>query len=367
MDRAPFRLVLINTASTNEFNNTNSNFKNRLPTPIRLEGDWEVALDDIGMPGATTFAEKLNPHKRTLFQTRYLRTRKDGSGGDRPYNLRFDHTELERVTPTVNGVGLMKSIFNKLEQDRNDRTVEGLYPRMSKTYTPPGSSMDQELRTFWKWKWEGDELVSDNEKTYKADALGRPWFLIDHDLGYRMGWWYKDDNGDYQLGPNLKQELFDITWVPDLNGKVNGRAIGDVWDPSVSKFFFWTANDANWGVNGQNADKGYVRLSYHCNWRFVNLNAAFIEAVGSVQRTLLVYSDVCTPSVVGSQRVDMLREVTYEDNREGTVYFEPNRLQHLGVRNSTLDIISVQIAEKNGDIAKFHQGTTTVTLHFNPV
>ena len=78
---------------------------------------------------------------------------------------------------------------------------------------------------------------------------------------------------------------------------------------------------------------GYARLSYHCNWRFININAAFEEAVGSSKQTLLCYSDVCAPSTVGSQNVDMLREVTYEEGKGGSV----------------------------------HKGPTTVTLHFNPV
>ena len=359
MDRSPFRLVLISTASVNEFNNTTSNFKNRLPIPIRLEGDWEVAMDDIGMPGATRFADKLNPDRRTLFQTRYLRrVRNPGVGDhDRPYNLAFRHADLELVTPTVGGVGFMKSVFNKFEQDRNDRTVDGLFPRLSRTVD------GEEQHTFWKWKWEGDELVSDNASTYKGDVPGRPWFLVDYVLGVKMGWWYQDEDDEYHLGPNLKQELFDPNMVPEINGNPSG----DVYDTDASKHVFWTTHDPIWGLQGSNADRGYVRLSYHCNWRFTNLDAAFAEAIGSSQRTLLVYSDVCTPSTVGSQKVDLLREVTYADNQDGTVYFEPHRLQHLGVRNSTLDIISVQIAEKNGDIAKFHQGTTTVTLHFNPI
>ena len=358
MDRSPFRLVLISTASVNEFNNTASSFKNRLPNPIRLEGDWEVALDDIGMPGATKFAEKLNPRKRELFRTRYLRRARNGSGLDRPYELRFDHDDLERVTPTVKGVGFMKSVVNKLEQERNDRTAGGLYPCLSHTVN------GEEQHTFWKWKWEGDELVSDNASTYKGDAAGRPWFLIDYQLGLKMGWWYYEA-GDYHLGPNLKQELFDPNLVPELNGSPPGDVHDS--DSGVNRYVFWTARDFLYGVDGQDAISGYVRLSYYCNWRFTNLDAAFAEAVRGSRRTLLVYSNACTPSTVGSQSVDLLREVTYEDNQEGTVYFEPHRLQHLGARNHTLDVISVQIAEKDGEIAKFHQGTTTVTLHFRPV
>ena len=360
MDRAPFRLVLINTASTNEFNNTNSNFKNRLPVPIRLEGDWEVALDDIALPGSTSFAEKLNPHKRTLMQTSYnARGRQDPSDNDRKrmYTKAFTHDNLLNVTPTVDGVGFMKSMMNELQQARIESTAGGAYPRFAITNRVDGLP----YRTYWKWKWEGNDLVSDNSQTFKSDNNGLPWFIVDVLLAQKMGWLvYNSDSSEYELGPNLTQELFDWDIVPQLDG----TPPGDVRDSS-GNYVFWTVNDFLGGVVSN--DRGYLRLSYYCNWRFSNLNAAFQEAVGNTRRTLLLYSDVCTPSVVGSQKVDMLREFAYEGNTKGTVYFEPHRLQHLEVRNSTLDIISVQIAEKNGDIARFHQGVTTVTLHFNPI
>lgn len=47
---------------------------------------------------------------------------------------------------------------------------------------------------YWKWKWEGDELVFDNEDMYKIDLIMRFFFLIDLVMGVKMGWFkYNDD------------------------------------------------------------------------------------------------------------------------------------------------------------------------------
>ena len=365
-DRIPFRLMLISTASVNEFANSNSSFKNRLPHPIRLEGNWEVAMDDISLPSNTSFVDKVNPSDRlNLFTTFFKRRQRNPAFGDRdvPYALNFTKYDMEKITPTVNGVGFMKTIFDSLDKWRIEDVLD-VDPRFSHTVN------GKEQRTYWKWKWEGDELVSDNADTYKADAGKRPIFLIDLGLGEKMGWFqYNSQTRQYDLGPNLKQELFDPNLVPEINGNPGG----DVFEPysslhaNAGKRVFWTTNDPNFGRTGVSQDRNYARLSYHCNWRFININASFREAVGNTERTLLCYSDVCTPSTVGSQKVDLLREVTFKEGLGGTIYYELHRLQHLAVRNSTLEVISVEIAEKDGTTAKFHTGPTTVTLHFNPV
>ena len=90
----------------------------------------------------------------------------------------------------------------------------------------------EEQRTYWKWKWEGDELVSEYGLTYKGDALGRPYFVIDLQLGTKMGWFryneYGQYAGQYELGPNLKQELFDPNIIPEINGHPSGNVLEPV-------------------------------------------------------------------------------------------------------------------------------------------
>ena len=364
MDRSPFRLVLISTSSVNEYDNTNSNFKNRLPTPIRLEGEWQVALDDISLPGASGYTDRLtNRWYKNMMKHIYEVRPRDSSSGIKTYTWHFDSDDLAALTPTLDGVGLMKSMINKMEQFRIQETAGETYTRFFVKNPVDNKQYD----TYWKFKFEGDELVTDNAAIYPYGTDRKPILLISIPFALKMGWIAYDPAGgdSYILGPNLKQELFDPSLVPTLNGSPTG----DVYDArtDVQKFVFWTCDDSLYGKSGIQSDNNYLRLSYHCNWRFTNLNAAFKETVGSTNRTLLVYSDVCAPSTVGSQKVDLLREVTYEDHKEGTTYFEPHRLQHLQVRNQTLDVINIQIAEKDGRIASFQPGPTTVTLHFRPV
>lgn len=362
----PFKVTVLNTGSQNEFGATNKNnsFKNRLPNPITLNGNWRVGLESISLPNSTTFASKLNPGKRNLFHHRYVRRRRNPgpSDSDLTIHLTFTDEDLKTVAQTVDGVGFMKSVFNQMEQWRMQGTIADNYPCYS--YNVNG----EDQHTYSKWKWDGEELVSDNALTYKAVGQGLPFFLIDLQLGLKMGWFILGQYGQYDLGPNLKQELFDPNMVPDINGSPSG----DVQEPLRSghslagKYVFWTANDAVWGRNGTNSDNGYVRLSHHCNWRFSNLNAAFEEVVGSGRRTLMCYSNVAVPAVVGGQNTDILREFDYGVNGSGTTYFEPTRVQYMKVRSNRMDIIEVEIAEKTGKLAQLAEGTTTVTLSFIP-
>ena len=100
------------------------------------------------------------------------------------------------------------------------------------------------------------------------------------------------------------------------------------------------------------------------NWRFANLNVAFRSVVGDPARTLHVYSDVAGSSIVGNRVTDLLREIQYKREGRGTLYFEPLHIQYLTLGNETIEIIQTQVAETNGDLVKFGEGHTIVTLHF---
>ena len=67
---------------------------------------------------------------------------------------------------------------------------------------------------------------------------------------------------------------------------------------------------------------------------------------------------------MGDQGTDLLREVYYKREGRGSHYLEPTHLQYKLVRKEVLDIIEVQVAETTGDLVKFDQGNTIVTLHF---
>ena len=104
-----------------------------------------------------------------------------------------------------------------------------------------------------------------------------------------------------------------------------------------------------------------------CHWRFTNLNVAFRAVVGEPTRSLHVYSDVAGSTIVGNRVTDLLREIQYKRQGRGTMYFEPLHIQYLPLRNEVVEIIHVQVAETigtGGDLVKFGDGHTIVTLHF---
>ena len=71
--------------------------------------------------------------------------------------------------------------------------------------------------------------------------------------------------------------------------------------------------------------------------------------------------------VVGNRVTDLLREIQYKRQGRGTLYFEPLHIQYMSLRNEVVEIIHVQVAEtigRGGDLVKFGDGHTIVTLHF---
>ena len=81
-------------------------------------------------------------------------------------------------------------------------------------------------------------------------------------------------------------------------------------------------------------------------------------------RSLFVYSDVCSSGVVGSQVMDLLREVNYTRSSGGYQFFEPIHVQYFPVRKEEMDIIEVQVSETTGELTWFNEGVTILTLHF---
>ena len=241
----------------------------------------------------------------------------------------------------VDGVGFMKSMVNFFEQNRitNNRTDD--QDTFGWNFANSAGN-----RRYIKFKWEGDELVTDNEDTIKSAAS--PLLMIRKDLAQKMKWVIENENGTRQLGPNLQQELFGES-VPDLNA----RGVYEDVRKADGKAVFWSS-----------ISETYYQFSYHCNWRFINLNAAFEAIVGLTSRSLFVYSDVGGSGVVGNQVTDLLREVNFIRRGPDVQYFEPLHIQYIPVRKDLIDIIETQVAETTGELVEFGEGNTIVTLHF---
>ena len=284
-----FYISLPSHSSKNEFPENKANsFKIRLPNPIRLEGQgWKVGLFSIAMPDAhvTLPAFTESKDKVTLARTEWRRIEPETSHGYTFGEASFDTDDLKEVYSNVNGVEFMKSILSYFERER---VFNNSGPRMNSKYVT-----NDKRRTYVAFRWEGEDLVTDNKDTYRP-RREPPSLQFDADLALKMGWLLEKGNG-YVLGPNLRIEFFDDV-IPDI------RTRGDIRDSNGNRLFFQV-------LKNPIKNTAFLELSIFCNWRFLNLNRAFESVIGSSSRSLLVYSNVGGGTVVGNQVTDLLREV----------------------------------------------------------
>ena len=193
------------------------------------------------------------------------------------------------------------------------------------------------LYPTFEWTSEGDLLLNTVNMDYKVQVARVLWGKT---LALKMGWIEQVSTGVYRLGPNILQEFHSDsiptpTDVPDADNK-----------PTF------------WKVDGT-----YLVLSMTCNWRFVNLNGKFrVSSEFPSTRPLHVYCNVGTSRMVGGRITDLLREIKYHP--QNTTHFEPRHIQYIPVRNEVVEIVETQMAETNGDLVKFGEGHTLLTLHF---
>jgi len=86
--------------------------------------------------------------------------------------------------------------------------------------------------------------------------------------------------------------------------------------------------------------------------------------IASATRTLLLCRDVSSSSVLGDQKVDILREVQYKQSGRGVFYIEPKLPQYIPVRKDFVDIVEMQVGEITGELTEFSEGEKILTLHF---
>lgn len=87
--------------------------------------------------------------------------------------------------------------------------------------------------------------------------------------------------------------------------------------------------------------------------------------VGRPNRSLFIYSNLISGSIVGNQMTDLLREVPFAPTGDGSQYFEPRIIQYKPLHNTELNIIETSVDEAStGNRVKFGKGATVLTLHF---
>ena len=336
-----FYVTLPSHANRKEFPNNQANsFKIRLPQPLRLTGGpWQVGLSAISLPDARVNLYQLVKKGGYIMSTSWDQDYpkpggKDGEMVTRVHTAQTLINDIQDLDWVVDGVSFMKATIAHLEQRRKETAIQG-----------GRFTNDQGKHTYVKFRWEGDDLLIDNTNVChcKTDT---PALAIYTKLALKMGWLRKIDSG-LILGPNLQQEFNNMKQPVDNDWN-------DVNDDQSNPVF--------WTVRSFLPD--YLQLSMSCGWRFTNLNVAFRAVVGDPSRSLHVYSDVAGSTIVGNRVTDLLREIQYKREGRGTLYFEPLHIQYMSLRSETIEIIQTQVAETNGDLVKFGEGNTLVTLYF---
>ena len=340
-----FFVTLPSYSSKKEFpDNTSNAFKVRLPTPLRLVGEgWKVGLSSISLPDTNVNLTALADLDEDIFgETCYIIL---GSQRlQKTFNMKLKVARDSELI--LDGVSFMKVILkwvDKRFQEENWRSYGFHYKENNKN-------------TCLKWTWQGEDLYLDNSNVsrYRYTQTGiqqySPFVALNKKVCLKFGWFVESQSG-FQLGPNL------IMSFP--NGKVPAKNDADFVTATFDPLYFTSDTDDN--------NVTWIFLSMRVNWTFINLNQAFRSVIQDHRRTLHVYSDVGSSTMVGHKIVDLLREVKYDRTTKGQVYFEPHHIQYIPVRREVMDIIEVQVTETTGtghDLAKFGPGHTLVTLHF---
>lgn len=335
-DAGDFYVTLPSTAGGQEFADNKANhFKVRLPHYLRCPGrGWTVGLSSISLPDARVNLYDLVPQNEYLLQTTWLVKRKNNLLVRFQSAVKMD--DIDHLDSVVDGETLVRACIDTVEADR-----------IRRSHNTEQWSLDWKEHPHLKFVWvphgKNMELLIDNTSLYRNGDDFTAQFFINRKLALRMGWLTEKN----ELGPNLRQEFIG-GYVPDLQ---KTPAMRDVFDKS-RRFRYWD-------VFGT-----VFQLSMACNWRFIHLNHAFGAVVGSPNRTLHVYSDAGKSGIVGGQVTDLLREIQYIRRGRGTTYFEPLHVQYLPIRNEVFDVLETQISETDGQLVRFGQGQTIVTLHF---
>ena len=340
-DKMSFYVALSSHANWHEFPKNQANsFKIRLPHPLHLpRGQWQVGLSAVSLPDTRVNMYDLLKKGNYILNTRWIQDIPPFIKKESIVTFQTTIDDLKDLDRIVDGVSFMKAAIIHVEQQRRAKAVLG-----GKFVNGSGQ------HTYVKFSWEGEDLVIDNTNICHCGPSSTPSFSVHTKLALKMGWIVLSSthSSGFTLGPNLQQTF--------LQDQVPTMAPGSGWNNLIDT----SGNPQFWAVNKRH----YLDLSMSCSWRFTNLNTAFRSIVGEPTRSLHVYSDVCGSIVVGNRVTDLLREVMYQRKGRGSVYFEPTHIQYIPLRKEVVDTVEINVAETNGDLAKFGPGNTIVTLHF---
>lgn len=357
-------ITLPSNGGGSEFtDNTNAKFRVRLAAPLVLNGQgWEVALSSISFPAnplhKTTTERVLQtfPATRTLAVKRVFTDWKDKDGIVRRKWI-YVHVETGEVCdgafPVNDGITFMRAIVNTLdtktekERAKEPSQLPGDQGGYKRPYTNPiwvnhGTKLNQ-VNTFDL----NNNLIIEGTDAHitVGGTTDYPFTAFHLDLAKAWGIVTKDGA---LYGPALRYSQLNQNVVPSTT-------------PIADTSFTWLDGVA---IDLSNRVR-MARLQAPVTWEIMNLNTGWFEATFTPEtKTMRVFSNVGESRLVGNQRVDLLREVRMDEDKEGQQYYEPRHLEYIPVRRQAFEVLDIHIDDLNGGTINFGTGVTSVTLHF---
>lgn len=262
----------------------------------------------------------------------------------------------------LNGVRFMKEMINHFDNKVMTAVkviVTGTQPpEVDRFYEWGYKTTIGGKHTTCKWRWYGEELLVDNSNAQLKQNYN-PVLRVNKYFATAMRWFTADEYGLIP-GPNLTP-----FYINDTAPSLAARRYADLQDVNSDPLLWKEVNDD-------------IVLSAQCNWRFRNLNESFSKVYdldprstrhAHVDSGLFVCSDIVESSLVGSQRMELLREIQLKE-KETPHYFEPEHIHYIPVRNTVVDIVRLYFKLAGTDSRKFAEfeiGEAIATLHFRGV
>ena len=355
---------------TDEFpNNTNHQFKVRLPMPLRLEGQWYASLWSLSVPdeplqNKTLFADTsavILDFKFTMYRLRGY------SSAQKKYQtltlipktstFRVDEV-MNESTPAQTGVEFWQNCVRLIDET----VIEELLLVQNDDTTLPVA-----ISNAWKptFKWEGEDLVleaSDTVVTSGANPTPYSWFAMSESLAFAFGFLKYEkllkvkmlgDNvsGFYPLYEEKGTQIADsiLTADPVLKGLTRAAQL----TPDV--------DSTNPKTAGYKLEQGKIYFSRALQWKFRRLNESF-DKLHNSKEVVMVYTDLVQSTVVGNGKFPLLRKLSVVRQGQGRVTVEPYHREWVPVQANWIERVEIQLSTPGGELTHLSPGKTLVTI-----
>ena len=279
----PQRFTFISDCKDEFPNNTNHQFKVRLPVPLRLEGQWYASLFSLSVPdeplqNKSLFADT----SAVILDFKFTLYKLSGKSGDKyqtltlipkTSTLRVDNV-MNNTTPAQTGVEFWQNCVRMIDETIAENVLE---VKQNDSLLPVAIPND------WKptFKWDGDDLVleavsSDSVVSSGASPSPYSWFAMSESLALSFGFLQYSklfnrnilgDNasGFYPLYEEKGAQMADsiLTNNPGLKGPTRAAQNTpnvDTTDPKISAY---------------KIENGKIYFSRALQWNFRRLNESF--------------------------------------------------------------------------------------------